>query len=84
MTKCRKCKRTWYGLKMAHCASCCRHFSSVQWFDLHKLRKNGWKCGNPSDKYCRQDETGMWVSVRSRPVTLTGKNLRLEETIKAE
>jgi hypothetical protein len=39
---CPTCHLAWSSTTQAHCAACCRHFSSERAFDLHQgTRKNG-------------------------------------------
>lgn len=37
MTVCKKCDVTWTGLRMAHCCTCGRLFTTVANFDRHRV-----------------------------------------------
>jgi hypothetical protein len=65
-THCTSCHRTWSAHAQAHCAACCRHFSSVSAFDAHQRQRN------------YRDSEGRWLwrvdVICHDPETLTKKD----------
>lgn len=50
------CGREWTGLQQAHCTVCHRHFSTVENFDIHGVKRSG--CPHPATKVrTRRDGT---------------------------
>jgi hypothetical protein len=47
---CRDCGRRWTALQEAHCAACCRHFSSDSAFDLHQRLDHRPCKGHPNSR----------------------------------
>jgi hypothetical protein len=47
-THCRKCHRSWRGLKETHCVSCCAHFSTHDACDKHLKPYDESGCYDPS------------------------------------
>lgn len=48
---CRRCGLTWMATGLAHCAGCCRSFTSVGLFDRHRVAvlTSGTPCLNPAE-----------------------------------
>lgn len=79
VTHCRKCHRSWTGLREIHCAGCCEHFSTPDNLDLHKTPNGG--CTNPGQVVAKSGQLKLrtktgpngltWVSADSRQDALS-------------
>lgn len=70
MTICRHCSTTWTGLKIAHCATCHRTFTTPANFDRHRagIRENGrtvvqpGECHDPALNGLVLNDRGQWAA----------------------
>lgn len=65
MTICRPCGTTWTGLRIAHCGSCHRTFTTVASFDRHRAgtkdrRLKAGECHDPVEVGQVQNQRGQW------------------------
>jgi hypothetical protein len=77
-THCRKCHRTWTGLREAHCVRCCAHFSTPENADMHvgvtECRDPATlvtRDGSPRLKPVQRASGPTWVGAGERPEALT-------------
>jgi hypothetical protein len=55
---CAGCTRRWYGIERAHCTACHRTFTTVEFFDQHRV---GHVCHNPASLgLTKHEKTEIW------------------------
>jgi hypothetical protein len=55
---CTGCGQRWYGIDRAHCATCHRTFTTVDFFDRHRVDQ---ECRNPASLgMIKHAKSGVW------------------------